>query len=150
MVGYPGEPPTGPRPPEALEDRVRTLTRLTAVLAALALAGVALALVAILTDDGGDASARRVARIDRRVDRLEQRLGSTEGQVAAADVQRMLRNKADASELRRVEQDVADLRTDLDRVDSDASSTARAVDALERRVDDIDQSVQDLQGGTQP
>jgi tetrahydromethanopterin S-methyltransferase subunit G len=154
MVGHPGEPTLDPPEPGSLEERVRSLTRLIAVVAALALAGIALALVAILTDDdGGNASARRIAQIDRRVDRLERRVGNTNGQLAPADVQRMLRDKADQSELLRVEQDIAQLRASLVRVDANAKSTARAVDALNRRVDQIDQRLQNQQGGagaTQP
>jgi tetrahydromethanopterin S-methyltransferase subunit G len=154
MVGHPGEPTLDPPAPAGLEERVRWLTRLTAVLAALALAGIALALVAILSDDGGGtASARRVAQLDRRVDRLERRIGNANGQLTQAEVQRMLQGKADQSELLRVEQDVARLRASLVRVDSNAKSTATAVTALEKRVDDIDRRLQAQQGatgGTQP
>jgi hypothetical protein len=154
MVSHLGELPPLLPPPNGLEERVRSLTRLTAVLAAVALAGVALAVIAIVTDDdGGDASAQRIAQLDSHVDRLERRLANTEGQPGAAEVQRMLRDKADQGELRAVEREVNQMRTELEQVDADNRSRAQSVDALQRRVDEIELRVvsqQNASTATQP
>ena len=131
---------------ERLEDSLRSLKRLVALLAVLALAGVGLSLYALLRaeDDRQGASRERVARLDNRVDRLERRLGSTTNEAEVARLKGRLDNKADAQSLQELSDDVQQLQASLDEVSSGDDSFEDAVTELDGRVDELSEQLEGL------
>lgn len=141
--------PAGPDPlmlDEALRT-LRTLLALTALLAAIALGVAVYAAIKANDDNGGGnttgASRARVSALSDRVDRLENRVGSTN----VSDLETRLGARATKGELDQVRQDVAALQKSAAQPSS-AGDTQR-LDALAQRVDDLSQKVDDLQSQSQ-
>jgi len=137
---------------ERLEGSVRSLKRLVALLAVLALAGVGLSVYALLRDDDDrrGASRERVARLDNRVDRLESRLGSTTNEADVARLRDRLETKADTRSLQQLSDDVQQLQTSLDKVSSGDDSSADAVTQLDGRVDELSEQLEALRNEQAP
>lgn len=137
---------------ERLEDSVRSLKGLVALLAVLALAGIGLSLYALLRDedDRQGASRERVARLDNRVDRLEGRLGSTTNGADVARLKDRLETKADTRSLQELSDEVQQLQASLDKVSSGDDSSADAVTQLDGRVDELSEQVEALRSEPAP
>ncbi len=124
---------------ERLEDQVRSLKGLVALLAVLALAGVGLSLYMLLREDGDrrGASPERVGRLDDRVDRLENRLGSTTNEADVARLEDRLNAKADTQSLEELAGEVQQLQTSVDEASAIDDTSAKAVAQLDDRVDQL-------------
>lgn len=161
-------PPPGARPPRPgdtaylpgepvdaawaarLEDEVRSLKRLAALLGLLAVAAIGIGLWALLSDDDSKGASReRVARIDDRVDRLERRLGTASEESDTARLENELQEKAGKEDLQGIQDDVGDLRVSLDKLAA-ADSQDEGVAKLEDRVDELAQQVDDLRRQQEP
>ncbi len=138
--------PGGPAWPERVEDQIRNLKQLLAVVGVLALIAVGVALWALLgeDEDSGSASAERVARLDDRVDQLEKEVGDTSEESDVNRLEKELENKADQDELEKVRDEVEQLSEDV-RGSESGDDTAQTVDQLDQRMDELEQQVKDLQ-----
>jgi polyhydroxyalkanoate synthesis regulator phasin len=157
-VGAPDEP-GGPLWPERVEDQLRKLKQLAAVLGLLAALATGLALYALLSDDedgdGRGASRATVSRLDDRVDRLENRFGDTSEETDVKKLEDDLKDKANKSDVQSLKTEVADLRQAVEQAgqNDQGDDATQAVDQLSSRVDELEQQVEDLeaeQGQQQP
>jgi DNA repair exonuclease SbcCD ATPase subunit len=153
-----GHPPDRPRPGEApltpvpgpLEEEapatrgeLRSLRRWVAVAGVWAVAATAVAIIALLDEDGDDEadaardSAAQVSRVqrelDRRLDDLEERVQ----QLPQSEDVRRLDNR-----LKEAEERSAD-------ASGDARRAGEGIDDLERRLDDLERQMQQQEGGGQ-
>ena len=146
-VGAPDEP-GGPLWPERVEEQIRKLKQLAAVLGLLAALATGLALWALLDDDeGGDgrgASRASVSRLDDRVDRLENRLGNASEENDISNVREDLQDKANKEDVANLQGEVEQLRQAVARAGR-GDDSAQAVEELSARVDQLEQDVQELQ-----
>jgi hypothetical protein len=134
-----------------LDDRVRSLRTMLALVSVLALAGFALAGWAILRDDDTEAgpSQSRVSRIDEKVDRLEQRMGGTAQADKTEEVQADVAGKADADDVATLQRQVRELRSSVTAAADDAPAAAGGagpgdVTALDARVDELEEQLDAL------
>jgi archaellum component FlaC len=142
--------PGGPAWPERVEDQIRKLKQLCAVLGLLAAIATALALWALLSDDEGDgrgASRSSVSRLDDRVDRLENRVGDASEEGDISELRQDLRDKANTEDVEGLQNDVQELRQAVEEAGQgdENDDTAQAVEELSSRVDQLEQDVQELQ-----
>lgn len=131
-----------------LEDEVRSLKGLLALVGVLSVAALGLSLYALLADeddaDATGASRERVAQIDERVDRLESRAGDTSEESDVAKVQEELGEKADQA-------DVDELATALDELQSsvdaggDDDAVAQELASLREDLDTLAAEVEQMQ-----
>lgn len=133
---------------ERLEDQVRSLKGLVALLAVLALAGIGLGLYALLgeDDDRRGASPERVERLNGRVDRLESRLGATTNEAEVARLEDRLDAKADTQSLDELTSEVQQLQASVEEASAGGDTSAEAVAQLDDRVDQLSDQVQLLAG----
>lgn len=131
-----------------LEDQVRTLKGVAALLGALTIAALALAAWALLSgddDEGQSASADRVARLDDRVDRLEDDVAELGKQTDTADVAKQLDAKADQADLDALQQQVDQLQGTVEELAN--AGTADQVAELQTRVDTLARDLEALTAG---
>lgn len=158
---YAADPGVDPAWAVRFEDRIRSLKRLLALVGVLALAGLGLAAWALLRDDDTDAgpSPERVARVSEKVDRLERRLGGASEESDTQQLEDGLTGKADAADLQALRREVRELRSaaaDAEPSGSSSGDSSGAVSALDGRVDDLTEQVEELrtaaaaEPGTQP
>jgi hypothetical protein len=147
-------PAVDPAWPARLDDRLRSLRNLLALVSVLALAALGLAAWALLRDDDTEAgpSNSRVARISDKLDRLEQRLGGASEESDTTQLQEGLTGKADAADLARLQREVRQLRASVAEAGDAGAAEApaddgagEAVTALDTRVDELEQQVGELQ-----
>jgi hypothetical protein len=144
------EPAVDPAWAVRIDESLRNLKGLMALLTVLSLVGIGLAVWALMEADGdGDqtgASRERVASIDDRVDRLESEVGDTD------DVSDRLADKASKQAVADLRGEVDELRTAVEEADSGGDTTAivDAVEDLGTRVDQLEQDVADLQAQQSP
>ena len=124
---------------ERLEEQLRSLRGLVALLSVLALAAVALSVYTLLRDDDDrqGASPERVGRLDDRVDRLESRLGSTTNEAEVARLEDRLDAKADAQSVEELTSEVQNLQTAIDEASAGDDTSAEAVAQLDDRIDQL-------------
>lgn len=129
-----------------LEDQLRSLKSMVALIGVLALAALGLALYDLLRDDGtGErgASRERVAAIDQRVDRLESKAGGASEESDVTKLSEGLDGKADQSEVEQLGSDVEELRAAVEAAGSD-DSAAQDVAALDERLAALEAEVEQL------
>lgn len=176
-MSHPEDPPTEPLRPRAplhpadagvpvaatvdpawtaqLEDQIRSLKGLAALLTVLTLAALGLAAWAIIRDDDTEAgpSQARVARIDEKVDRLEQRVGGDTAAAKAAPSTSDLDAKADAADVEALRKEVAAAKADAKAASgassTDAGASPEAVTALDGRIDQLEKDVEELRTAQQ-
>ena len=139
--------PADPEWPERIEDQLRSLKRLTAVLSVLALAGVGLALWALLDEDEEGrqgASPERVAQIDQRVERLDDKVAQASEETDTSRLTERLKEKADKDDVQAIADDIQELRGALDQALSRRGASAESVDQLEGRIEELSQQVDEL------
>lgn len=144
------EPAVDPRWAVRMDERVRNLRTLAALASVLALTGLGVSLYSLLRDDKKGASRDRVARIDRRVDRLESRATQTADQSDASRLSNRIDAKAGKQELQMLRDDVAKLRTTVSQTKSGDSSATDATTKLGERIDRLVQQVDDLRTQSTP
>ncbi len=150
-VGAPDEP-GGPAWPERVEDQIRKLKQLAAVLGLLAVIATGLALWALL--DNGDeeesrpASRAQVSRLDDRVDKLENQVGDASDKSDVSQLQEDLRGKANQDDVESLQSDVQDLRQAVEEAGQGDDET-QAIDELSSRVDQLEQDLEELQQNQQ-
>lgn len=129
------------------EDQLRSLKSMMALIGVLALTALGLALYDLLAgdEDGGDrgASRDRVAQIDQRVDRLENKAGGASEESDVAKVREGLDGKAEQADVEQLGSDVEELRAAVEAAGSD-DSTAQDVAELDERVAQLEAEVEEL------
>lgn len=131
-----------------LEDQVRTLKGVAALLGALTVVALALGAWALLSadDEGGrEASADRVARLDARIDALEDDVDRLARDDDAAQVADALDAKADQADLDALQTQVDELGTTVEELAG--ADTATAIADLQERVDILAQDLEALSAG---
>lgn len=130
-----------------IDDQLRSLKSMVAVLALLAVAALAVAIYVLVTDDSRDdqgASRERVARLDDRVDRLERDAASASEESDVSRLQARLQGKADNSDLQQLDDEVAKLRTAVQKAGSGDTTVAQDISQLSGRVDQLESDVEQL------
>lgn len=134
---------------QRLEDQVRSLKGLVALLGVLAAAALGVAVWALLSsedDDGGrTASADRVARLDARVDQLEDDVAEVAKQSDTTQLRDDLDQKASKADVDALSGQVEELSSSLDASATDEN--AAAISELQGRVDSLAQQVEALSAG---
>ena len=128
---------------ERIDDRLRSLSSIVAVLAVVSLAALGLSIYALLRDDGRDgASPERVTNLADRVERLEGRSADAadSGTTAALDS----RLDDTAQDVSRLSDEVGKLRSAVSKAGSGDNSATAALTQLNTRVDQLAQDVADL------
>lgn len=135
-----------------IEDQIRSLKSMMALVGVLALAALGLALYDLLRDDdGGDregASRERVAQIDERVDRLEGRAGGAPKESDVTRVQEGLEGKAEQSDVEDLGAQIEELRAAVEAGDSD-DSTTQDLATLSEQVEQLAAEVEELRSESQ-
>ena len=129
-----------------LEDRVRSLSSLLALVAVLAIAALGLSIYDLI-HNGGDrrgASQQRVARLSDRVSRLEGKSSTAADSSTTTSLATRLDSKASAQDVQKLSDQVAQLRTAA----GSGSADAAALTQLNTRVDKLAQQVADLSSQT--
>ena len=132
-----------------IEDSLRSVKSMLALVGLLAAAAFGLALYELLTDDdgGGGASRERVAQLDDRVDRLEKKAGGTSEESDVADVRDGLEDKADKADVDALGEQVEELQASVEAAGSGQENAASADDvaALSEQVEQLAADVEELQ-----
>jgi archaellum component FlaC len=139
----PADSPADAGDAATLEQRVRLLTRLAAVLGVLVIAAIALGVYSIARDED-DASKSRVERIDTSIDELERRLAAASEESDTVRLSRELDDKASKRDVQRIEEDVDVLGDSVEKSDSQLDGASRRLGRMERRLDRIADSVEAL------
>ena len=130
-----------------IEDQIRSLKSMMALIGVIALAALGLALYELLRDDDdGDrtgASRERVAQIDERVDRLEGKAGGAPEESDVNRVQEGLEGKAEKSDVEDLGSQIEELRAAVEAGGSD-DSTAQDLATLSEQVDQLAAEVEEL------
>lgn len=153
FVDEPVEPVADPLALARFDDALRSLRTAVVLLGLLSVAALGVAVYALLKGQDADrnsASSGRVVRLDDRVDRLSQDLQrtrqSTSGNADQSDVNQVqgrLSDKANATDVQRLERTVAKLQTQVTDSKNNDDTTA-ALDQVDQRLDDISRQVQEL------
>ena len=133
-----------------IEDSLRSVKSMLAVVGVIALAALGLALYELLKDDdsgNGGASRERVAQLDARVDRLEKKAGGTSEESDVADVRGGLEDKADRADVEALGEQVEELRASVEAAGSGSEDAASTEDvaALGEQLEQLAADVQELQ-----
>lgn len=133
-----------------IEDQVRSLRTMVALLSVLSLLALGLGAYALLRDDdsGRGASRERVARLDDRVRSLEARAGRSANSTDTNRLATDLADKADKADVDALKAEVKQLRTSVAQSGSGDSSATTAVNQLSTRVDRLAQQVDDLRANS--
>lgn len=134
-----------------VEDQIRSLKSMMALIGVLALAALGVALYDLLTDDEGDgrgASRDRVAQLGDRVDRLEGRAGGASEESDVTRLQKGLAAKAEQSDVEDLGNQVGELRGAVEAGGSD-DSVAQDLATLSERVDQLAADVEELRKESQ-
>ena len=145
----PGQPPGSPHDAPATVGQLRTLRRWVAVAGVWAVAATAVALIALLDNDGGDQprddGSRVAADLGELRRSLDERLGGLEQRV---------RDAASGEDLQRLDQRLQELEDDVSSASASAADAGDAAEALGNRVDDLESRIEALEddsaGGDQP
>ena len=140
-----GPPPPGEPPDDApaTVGQLRTLRRWVAVAGVWAVAATAVALIALLAndgddqprDDGGNRVAADLGRLQRS---LDERLG---------ELERRVRDGASSEDLQRLDRRLQELEDEVSSASADAADAGDAVEALGNRVDDLESRIEALEAG---
>jgi uncharacterized protein YceH (UPF0502 family) len=131
-----------------LEGQVRSLKGIVALLGVLALAAIGVAVWALLSaeyDGASAAGAGRVARLDDRVDQLENEVDDVAKATDTGDFTQQLAGKADQADLQAVSDQVDELAAAVDASGSD--DVAAQLAELQARVDALAQQLEALSAG---
>ena len=141
--------PGGPDWPYRVEDRIRNLKQLSAILGVIAALALGVALWALLDDDesggGQNLNRERVSQLSERVNELEDKAESND----TSEVEQDLRDKADTEDVEQLRNEVEELGARVEE-SGGGNDTAEAVDQLGQRVDDLEQRIEDLEAEQQP
>jgi len=137
-----------------LDDRLRSLKSMVALLAVLALAALGLAIYALVRDNdtsGGDnngASAAHVAQLDDRVSALESKADKAATKDDIDRLDNRIDGKAGKQQVADLSSEVDDLRKTVEQNSSSSgtdSNTTQAIQQIDDRLDQLEQDVKDLQ-----
>lgn len=121
-----------------LTDRLESLRTGLAIVAVVAVAGLAVGLISLLGDDesesagDGGASPARVQGLEDRLDEFEERLGNRAGENAVSD-------------LESTQQELADRIDSLEQSVEGGGDQAAAIDDLNQSVEELQQALADLE-----
>lgn len=138
----PGQGPGARDDAPATVGQLRTLRRWVAVAGVWALAATAVALIALLDDDG-DAEQREdrgqvAADLGELQRSLDERLG---------ELERRVRDSASGEDLQRLDQRLQELEDDVSSASAAAADAGDAAEALGNRVDDLESRLETLEAG---
>lgn len=134
-----------------IEDQIRSLKSMMALIGVLALAALGIALYDLLTDDEGDgrgASRERVAQLDERVDRLEGKAGGASEEADVTRLQEGLEGKAEKSDVEDLGTQIEELRAAVEAGGSD-DALAEDLATLSEQVEQLAAEVEELRNESQ-
>ena len=138
-----------------IEDRIGSLKGIVAVLAVLSLAALGLSIYALVQSDdnnGSGASSGRVSSLSDRVSRLEGKSANTADAGTTSSLASQLDDKADSADVKRLRDEVGQLRSAVQQSNGGSNDSAQAISDLSTRLDKLEQQVADLSasGGSTP
>lgn len=137
-----------------IDDRIGSLKGAVAVLAVLSLAALGLSIYSLVQsdDNSGGASSARVSSLSDRVSRLEGKSANTADAGTTSSLASQLDDKADSADVKRLRDEVAQLRSAVQQSSGGSDDSAQAISDLSTRLDKLEQQVADLSasGGNTP
>lgn len=130
-----------------LDDQLRSLKGLVAMLGVLAAAALGVALYALLSEDDADGGTggERVSQLDDRVGALEDRAESSPEEADVKGLRQDLDDKADQSDVEGLGEQVDELRSAVEASSGEDAASAEDLTALSERVDELAADVEELQ-----
>ena len=135
-----------------LDDQLRSLKTMVALIGVLSLLALGAALYALLGDeedvDSTGASRDRVAQIDERVDRLESKAGEASEESDVAGLEKELSGKADQGDVEQLSADIEELRAAVEEGGTDEAVT-QELDSLRQGLEALAAEVEELRAEQQ-
>lgn len=131
-----------------IDDQLRSLKSMMALLGVLAAAALGVALYTLLADDedaGGGAGGERVSRLDDRIGALEDRAEKASDDGDVKRLREDLGDKAEQDDVEALGEQLDELRSAVEAGSGEDAASAEDLAALSNRVDELAAEVEELQ-----